>query len=84
MQIDDASSAADAADILGVFDDRVPPQAPRPRLRCPAEASLTPRAPAPGARRFGPWLVRSIGELAVMQAIRNSRRHEPGPAGGES
>ena len=47
MQIDDASSAADAADILGVFDDRVPPQAPLPWLRCPAEASLTPRARPP-------------------------------------
>ena len=63
MQIDDTISAADAADILGVSGDRVSLQAPRPWLRCPAEASLTPQSPGPRGSPVRPVACRHAGTV---------------------
>lgn len=72
MQIDDAISAADAADILGVFGDRVSPQAPLPRLRCPAEARLTPQSPGPRGSPVRPAACRSSGLSESLPSCRQS------------
>jgi hypothetical protein len=78
MQIDDAISAADAAEILGVFGDRVSPQAPLPRLRCPAEA----RQISPLRVTAWFWDVSGIGVVRKSIYCNVDYSHEVAPSTG--